>query len=64
VVTVLYMSAVVRIADELLPYLDAAIDQVQDEFGMKRYRSRADVVNDAVKELIKKLAIQPKEADR
>lgn len=58
------MSAVVRIADELLPYLDAAIDQVQDEFGMKRYRSRADVVNDAVKELIKKLAIQPKEADR
>lgn len=57
------MSSVVRIADELLPYLDAAVEQVQDEFGMKRYRSRADVVNDAVKELVKKLAIRPKETD-
>ena len=57
------MSAVVRIADELLPYLDAAVEQVQDEFGMRRYRSRADVVNDAVKELVKKLAIRPRETE-
>jgi len=52
------MSAVVRIAEELLPYLDAAIEQIRDEFGVQRFKSRVDVVNEAVKEFLKKHSVE------
>ena len=56
------MSAVVRISEGLLTWIDAAIDQAQDTFGVKRYLSRRDVVDDAVKKLLVELGVKPKES--
>lgn len=56
------MSGLIRIAEELLPWVDAVVDQCQNEFGGKKYGSRKDVIDDAVKRLVKELGVKPKEA--
>lgn len=53
------MSSVVRISEGLLPWIDAAVEQAQDGFGVKRYLSRRDVVDDAVKKLLVELGVKP-----
>ena len=45
-----------RLRAELLPHIEKAIEQEKDEFGVPRFRSRADFVTEAVKELLKELA--------
>jgi len=56
------LSAVVRIAEELLPWLDAVVEQTQNEFGGRKYRNRKDVVDAAVKKFVKELGVKPTEA--
>jgi len=53
------LSAVVRIAEELLPWIDAAVKQARNEFGGQKYRNKKDVVDDAVKRLIRELKLIP-----
>jgi metal-responsive CopG/Arc/MetJ family transcriptional regulator len=43
----------VRISSELLSYLDAAMEQMKNEFGERLFRYRTEVVSTAVKEFIK-----------
>jgi metal-responsive CopG/Arc/MetJ family transcriptional regulator len=43
----------VRISSELLPYLDAAMEQMKNEFGERLFRYRSEVVSTAVKEFIR-----------
>lgn len=57
------MSGLVRISEELLPLIDDLIKMVpKDEFGIPKYKTRIEVINDAVKELLKKYGVKPKEA--
>ena len=56
------MISAVKIAPELHSWLDAAVEQVVDEFGGRKYHSKKDVVDDAVKRLMKELDIKPLEA--
>jgi hypothetical protein len=56
------MSRVVRIDGALLPWIDAAVNEARDEFDSKKYGSRKDVVDDAVKRLVGELGVKPKEA--
>lgn len=57
------MSATVRIANELLPYIDDVVEGEKDEFGMLKYRSRADFVNEAVKEFLNKHGVNTREGE-
>ncbi len=59
------MYATVRISENLLQWIDAAIEQVKDEFGERKYRSRRDLIDDAVKRLLKELGVKiPEEVSR
>jgi len=59
------MYATVRISENLLQWIDAAIEQVKDEFGERVYRSRRDLIDDAVKRLLKELGVKiPEEVFR
>jgi hypothetical protein len=48
-------QAVVKIAPELLPLLDQVAEKSKDEFGVRRYRSRKDVVDEAVRRFLREL---------
>jgi len=52
------MGVAIKISEEFLPWIDSAIKQVKDEFGVRRYRTIKDVVDDAVKRLIKEVGIK------
>lgn len=49
-------SGVVRIAEELLPKIDSIVDSVRDDFGILKYSSRKDFVDEAVKDYLRKEA--------
>ena len=56
------MSGVVRISEELLPLIDNLIENTpKDDFGIPKYKTRVDVVDDAIKELLKKYGVKPKQ---
>jgi hypothetical protein len=43
----------VRISSDLFPYIDAAMEQMRNEFGDGLFRYRSEVVSTAVKEFIR-----------
>jgi len=47
------LSGLVRISDELIPLIDKVIDTSIDEFGIKKFKSRKDLIDEAVKEFLK-----------
>jgi len=49
-------SGVVRIAEELLPKIDSIVCKVRDDFGILKYGSRKDFIDEAVKEYLRKEA--------
>ena len=49
-------SGVVRIAEELLPKIDSIVDTIRDDFGILKFSSRKDFVDEAVKEYLRKEA--------
>lgn len=45
-------TMVVRIRAELVPLIDAVVETDADQYGIRRYNSRKDVVTQAVKEFL------------
>jgi hypothetical protein len=52
---ILSAQHVVRIATELLSPIDNAVKTAKDEFGVKRFKSRKDVVDEAVRRFLREL---------
>jgi metal-responsive CopG/Arc/MetJ family transcriptional regulator len=52
----------VRISSELLSYIDAAMEQMRNEFGNRLFRYRSEVVSTAVKEFIKNHGVSLEES--
>jgi len=46
--------ATVRIPAELLSKIEQLIKEEKDEFGMPKYRSKSELVAEAIKEFLKK----------
>ena len=46
--------SVVRIPAELLVIIEKMVREEKDQFGMPKYRSRSEVVTEAVKEFLSK----------
>jgi len=55
------MSTLVRISEELIPWIDAAVEQAKDELGTPKFKSQREVVDTAIKDLVRKLGVKPKE---
>ena len=49
----------VRIDERLVPKIDEAVNDLKDEYGIPEYRSRADLVETAVRKFLKELPKQP-----
>ena len=45
----------VKIPEQLATLIDEYVEKVKDEYGIHKFRSRADFVEVAVRELLKKL---------
>ena len=54
----------VRLAAELIPSLELLIEEAKDEFGMPLFRSKSEVVTEALRQYLRKhLPNLPKRAD-
>jgi len=53
------MSAVVRVAEELLPWMDKAVDSIKDEYGVPKFKTRKDLVDSAVKAFLDEIRETP-----
>jgi len=49
----------VRISEELLPHIDKAVEESRDAFGVRRYLSRRQFVDEAVKRLLQIRGVTP-----
>lgn len=49
----------VRIDERLIPKIDEAVKDLKDEFGIPEFRSRANLVETAVRKFLKELPKQP-----
>jgi len=47
---------VVRIRAELIPLIDKIVDENKDRFGIQKYRSRQEVVSQALREFLDRQA--------
>ena len=54
-------QAVVKISPELLPAIDKAVEETKDEFNVKRFKSRRELVDEAVRQYLKKLQMRKEE---
>jgi len=45
----------VRIDGNLLPKIDEAVEELKDEFGSPKFRSRSDLVETAVRKFLREL---------
>ena len=52
----------VKIAEPLALAADEYVGKMKDEFGLPKFKSRADFVETAVRDLLRKLPALPKEA--
>jgi len=54
--------SLVRISEELLPHIDKAVEECRDSYGVRRYHSRRQFVDEAVKRLLRESGVTPVEA--
>jgi len=45
---------VVKISKELIPYIEKCMETIKDEFGVPKYKTKMQVLDEAVRDFLKK----------
>ena len=51
-------QGVVKISPELFPAIDKVVEETKDEYGVRRFKSRRELVDEAVRQFLKTLQLQ------